>query len=728
MATFRIGTAVIDFEGRDSGFRAAISRASKQSDVFRRRQRALRNELRKTNRAITAQAKSLLSIRSVVGLLAGGGGFGLLIKSAARTGSEIENLSQALGLTRERIQLLQRAGGDYNIETEQLNKGLLRFTRSVGEAGLGIATYLRVFEQLGIQIRDSGGQLRPVAVLLEEFGAAIARVGNEAERTQLLQTVLGREGARLGLLLGRSAQDMDEFLGGIQQLGILSDDQIISLNKLNQEFNNLGDEINEQKLLLGGLVSKEMSELLVMIRDNLPAAFGALTFVLRNGFIPALDALLNKTAPVVAGITSLLLAKNKLVRAIGAAVPGIIRATGLLTALGGAAIVLAGALAVPLAAWLATAVAIGVVIQAFVDFRRLVNNVIETIKTAFTLIFRLVQTVSQAIVTVFAAIIDLPARLFGVTGVFAGELENMQTALDNVGSSFTRLLKDIAVTATGFDTLGESGVKAIESISDAAQESLTPLTAYVGSGRVSATAAASGAGDAEAFRQEIRRIRQRRQFTDRTRLQRQQDTLAQSVRRQRNRRQFTDLANTDPNIAKRAIEEQERLRQAFERNQQVARDVGRSFGNFFESIVKGTATASDAFKNLAASIAEAVFQTLIVDRIASSITGAVSGFFGGGGGAPPANAAQGGIASAGRAYMVGESGPERFVPQVNGRIIPNRSLGGSVSVVQNFNIESTDGPGVRAALQEAAPIFRRQAFADAVDGANRPGGLAGQSA
>ncbi|MDE2906671.1 MAG: phage tail tape measure protein [Acidobacteriota bacterium] len=66
----------------------------------------------------------------------------------------------------------------------------------------------------------------------------------------------------------------------------------------------------------------------------------------------------------------------------------------------------------------------------------------------------------------------------------------------------------------------------------------------------------------------------------------------------------------------------------------------------------------------------------------------------------------GGQVSAGMPYVVGEAGPELFVPNVSGRIDP-RAVGGGDSLVvnlsQHFQIESSDGPGVRAALAQAAP-------------------------
>ena len=54
--------------------------------------------------------------------------------------------------------------------------------------------------------------------------------------------------------------------------------------------------------------------------------------------------------------------------------------------------------------------------------------------------------------------------------------------------------------------------------------------------------------------------------------------------------------------------------------------------------------------------------------------------------------ALGGSVSSGTTYMVGEKGPELFVPRSSGTIIPNNALmsGGGGQVVNNYNIQAID--------------------------------------
>jgi DNA-binding phage protein len=66
---------------------------------------------------------------------------------------------------------------------------------------------------------------------------------------------------------------------------------------------------------------------------------------------------------------------------------------------------------------------------------------------------------------------------------------------------------------------------------------------------------------------------------------------------------------------------------------------------------------------------------------ASSIFSSIGGFFG---------LANGGIARGNKPYMVGERGPEMFVPNTTGQVVSNEQLGNRGETVVNFNINAID--------------------------------------
>ena len=76
--------------------------------------------------------------------------------------------------------------------------------------------------------------------------------------------------------------------------------------------------------------------------------------------------------------------------------------------------------------------------------------------------------------------------------------------------------------------------------------------------------------------------------------------------------------------------------------------------------------------------------------------------------------AAGGPVSVNTPYMVGEKGPEMFVPRQNGTIIPNGGGGGSVSITQ-YNDFSGRGPMDIAQMQGVLAANNAQLKAEIFD-------------
>jgi hypothetical protein len=123
-------------------------------------------------------------------------------------------------------------------------------------------------------------------------------------------------------------------------------------------------------------------------------------------------------------------------------------------------------------------------------------------------------------------------------------------------------------------------------------------------------------------------------------------------------------------------------------------------------IIMQAESAKNVFASLANQIARTIVQQQIADPLAEGLTDfattAIPSLFTGGpgtqsigGGAPPTvrgigpPAANGGNVFSNKAHLVGERGPEMFVPGQDGRIIPNTEMGGAPNV--NVNIINEGG-------------------------------------
>ena len=146
-----------------------------------------------------------------------------------------------------------------------------------------------------------------------------------------------------------------------------------------------------------------------------------------------------------------------------------------------------------------------------------------------------------------------------------------------------------------------------------------------------------------------------------------------------------------------------------QRNMKVFRDLTEEAATtLIDGLAKAVAEAEnlkEAFKKIGVELLKLAVRKLVIDQSKGLLSNALDSLFG-----IPGKAV-GGPVEAGRLYMVGERGEELFRPRVPGEIIPNYklrpALAGAGGNAFNFsiNIQSSDGPGVRAALAEAVPVI-----------------------
>ena len=158
----------------------------------------------------------------------------------------------------------------------------------------------------------------------------------------------------------------------------------------------------------------------------------------------------------------------------------------------------------------------------------------------------------------------------------------------------------------------------------------------------------------------------------------------------------------------------------------VADMIGDKFGDAFMSMVDGTRKAKDAFKVMAADIIKELYRVFVVKQITGFITNAITSAFPSLGATPMK--AIGGPVQRGNPYVVGERGPELFVPSRTGSIVPNDKMtnGGAVVVNQTINVSTGVQQTVRTEIKSLMPQIAESAKAAVAD-AKRRGGSYGRA-
>jgi hypothetical protein len=195
-----------------------------------------------------------------------------------------------------------------------------------------------------------------------------------------------------------------------------------------------------------------------------------------------------------------------------------------------------------------------------------------------------------------------------------------------------------------------------------------------------------------------------------------------------------DLANAagevERNYVKRIFAAKQTLKQLEEQ-----RRVFEAIGDTIKTgVVDGITAAIDQTRTLG-EVASNVLRTIANQLLRLGVNQVFSAFnFGGGGGGGGSTGpnvdlvgqymgerALGGSVSSGRPYMVGERGPELFVPGAQGNIIPNNAMG-STSVVVNVDASGTEVQGNQGNADQLGRLIGQAVQAELIK-QKRPGGL-----
>ena len=151
----------------------------------------------------------------------------------------------------------------------------------------------------------------------------------------------------------------------------------------------------------------------------------------------------------------------------------------------------------------------------------------------------------------------------------------------------------------------------------------------------------------------------------------------------------------------------------------ITAEITGSIKDGIKGLIKGTATWADMLNNIADKFLDMALNQALYGSILGSGGKAGGGIFGALG-----LFADGGRPPVGKPSIVGEKGPELFVPSSSGKIIPNHELGGggSVNVTVNVDASGTDVQGDDSQAKQLGTMLSAAVQAELVK-QKRPGGL-----
>jgi tape measure domain-containing protein len=197
----------------------------------------------------------------------------------------------------------------------------------------------------------------------------------------------------------------------------------------------------------------------------------------------------------------------------------------------------------------------------------------------------------------------------------------------------------------------------------------------------------------------------------------------------------------------KAIEKQYELNTAVQNQLQladgVANTLGQGLGSAFDALISGAQGWEDSLRQIASGvlvdIANQLIRIFVIEQAINAIKAFLTPFsaatpLGAGGGQVGKfgtlgpnfgipQRAKGGPVSSGQAYMVGERGPELFVPGRSGTIVANDKMGGgSTNVIVNVDAKGSSVEGNEQGANQLGRVISAAVQSELIK-QQRPGGI-----
>lgn len=167
-----------------------------------------------------------------------------MVTETAKWADDLKTVADRLGITTDYLQELQGAGRLVNIEVAEMSKGMESFAVKFAEAAAGKGRGVAALKALGIDARDAKGEVKSLDVVLEQFADKI-REFDRPSQLAIAKSFFGDDGALKFLdLLGQGSEKLRELREEARKGGVVVDSDLVAAGeRFNKTLERMQDRI-----------------------------------------------------------------------------------------------------------------------------------------------------------------------------------------------------------------------------------------------------------------------------------------------------------------------------------------------------------------------------------------------------------------------------------------------------------------------------------------------------
>lgn len=217
----------------------------------------------------TSKVEGLIgSFTKFAGVVAGGFGLTSLISGAVTAGESVYQLSQKMGVTvaqaGEFKRILALTGGD----ADAASTAIMKLDKSMAGGGASAQKTQKIFDALGISLKDQQGHLLPLNQQMEQLADGYKKAEKAGYGQEFIMNTLGAKGLSLTQTL-RDYAEAKENAAKIKSSGMIDAKQ---MHELDQEMKLINMQFGQLKVAGGAAVAPLAKEFLPLALEGLSKA------------------------------------------------------------------------------------------------------------------------------------------------------------------------------------------------------------------------------------------------------------------------------------------------------------------------------------------------------------------------------------------------------------------------------------------------------------------------
>lgn len=222
------------------------------------------------NRSLDKTSKSMAFMKkSFVGLL-GTAAIANFSRQTLQTADDLAKVSSSIGVGAEFLQRFQFAAEQSGVSAEGFDKSMRFFSKTMGEATMGLGLGLDAIQQLGVSLQDTEGNTKSIDDLFIEMMHTLDGVTNATEKAGLATKLFGRAGIPMVNMIRDGHQAMLDLAAVAP--GVLTDEDTKRAEEFNDAMNVLArtvrGPVQSAIISLVNLPSKIKETLTDVLFDN----------------------------------------------------------------------------------------------------------------------------------------------------------------------------------------------------------------------------------------------------------------------------------------------------------------------------------------------------------------------------------------------------------------------------------------------------------------------------